>query len=136
MIAVAASSVFLTNMAFNLGLFLFPQLVCGFFLPSNRKLGIVWSSKGSSEEWTSDFDDYVGSFDSDELLFPKMLQDEEENPVSMSEIFSKKLTSPDYTACRTRQFSLGRDIIVTDYVGNMGFDEGKQTTTTNDKKVI
>ena len=67
---------------------------------------------GNEEEW-SDFDDYVGSSSSntgaDNIDFVKLLQE--------------KSRSRDLTACSTRQFSLGPDLILSNYVGNMGFDE-------------
>lgn len=35
----------------------------------------------------------------------------------------RRQTSVDYTAVSSRQLSLGKDLIVTNYVGDMGFDE-------------
>jgi hypothetical protein len=37
--------------------------------------------------------------------------------------FKNRATSIDLSACTSRQFSLGQDLILSDYVGNMGFDE-------------
>jgi len=63
-----------------------------------------------AEEW-SDFADYDNDFDDDKPLdFGKLLQD--------------RTKSLDYTAIQTRQFSLGKDLVVNGYVGSMGFDEG------------
>jgi hypothetical protein len=55
-------------------------------------------------EW-SDFDDFVG-----------------DETANLSSFFASR--PPDYSACSTRQFSLGTDLILSDFVGNMGFDEG------------
>ena len=71
------------------------------------------SSEESSSEWTSDFDDFIGSSNID---------DDEEDSLKISSIFKKRSTQ-DLTATQSRQFSLGPDIILSDYVGNMGFDE-------------
>ena len=65
------------------------------------------SSKLYESEWTSDFDDFVG---------------DDDDSMNMSSIF-KTLGSKDLTATQSRQFSLGRDLILSDFVGNMGFDE-------------
>jgi hypothetical protein len=37
--------------------------------------------------------------------------------------FKNRATSIDLSACTSRQFSLGQDLVLSDYVGNMGFDE-------------
>jgi len=63
---------------------------------------------GSDSEWTSDFDDY--------------LQDGESDAFKLSNIFKSRGVR-DLTGTQTRQFSLGKDLILTDFVGNMGFDE-------------
>jgi hypothetical protein len=114
-----------------------------------------------TEEWTSDFDDFVGSdsavfFDPNNIVADKsstsdsnsdnsdkllrqdsgnsldriiMDQDEVEKDDSLlAASFSKALqkqqqTVIDKSACRTRQFSLGADFILTNYVGSLGFDE-------------
>jgi hypothetical protein len=60
-------------------------------------------------EWTSDFDDFVGGGSA-----------EEETLVSS---FFKTRNSRDLSASSVRQFSLGEDFILSDFVGNMGFDE-------------
>jgi len=57
--------------------------------------------------WTSDFDDFVGDDDSYEF----------------SKLFSQRLAPSDLSACRTRQFSLGPDLVLDNFVGNLGFDE-------------
>lgn len=64
-------------------------------------------SKLYESEWTSDFDDFVGDDDDGMIL---------------SSIF-KSRGSKDLTATQSRQFSLGQDLILADFVGNMGFDE-------------
>lgn len=63
---------------------------------------------GKETEWTSDFDDFLQSGDDD--LF------------QLSSIF-KSRAPRDLTAIQTRLFSLGQDLILVDFVGNMGFDE-------------
>jgi serine/threonine protein kinase len=41
----------------------------------------------------------------------------------ISKLFRDRATSIDLSACQSRQFSLGQDLILSDYVGSMGFDE-------------
>lgn len=64
---------------------------------------------GEETEWTSDFDDFLQSGDRDDTF-------------QLSSIFKSRGTR-DLTAIQTRQFSLGQDLILADFVGNMGFDE-------------
>ena len=65
-------------------------------------------SNNDNTEWTSDFDDFIGGDDSsDSYDFSKLVQER----------------TVDYTACQTRQFSLGSDFVLSNYVGNMGFEE-------------
>jgi hypothetical protein len=71
------------------------------FFPSSQ----LFSS--DNNEWTSDFDDFVGNDD---------------DSMKISSIF-KTRGSKDLSATQSRQFSLGRDLILADFVGNMGFDE-------------
>jgi hypothetical protein len=61
----------------------------------------------AEEEWTSDFDDFVQG-DDDEF--------------KISSIF-KSRGMRDLSGIQTRLFSLGEDLILSDFVGNMGFDE-------------
>ena len=68
-----------------------------------------------STEWTSDFDDFV--------------DEDEESSMDFAQIFQKRAGPPDYTAIQTRQFSMGQDLILVDFVGNMGFDEGMYERT-------
>jgi hypothetical protein len=69
----------------------------------------------NSKEWKSDFDDYLG--DDGES---KSSEDDERFQFS-------SLVAPqqsfDLSACQSRLFSLGVDLILTDFVGNMGFDQ-------------
>lgn len=58
-------------------------------------------------EWTSDFDDFLS---------------DDEDTVKFSSIF-KGRGARDLTGTQTRQFLLGQDLILSDFVGNMGFDE-------------
>ena len=71
-----------------------------------------------SKEWTSDFEDFVGG---DEALD---YDDEPSSDMSnFSEFLSKNPKNRDLTAVQTRLFSLGQDLIVNDFIGNMGFEE-------------
>lgn len=63
-------------------------------------------------EWTSDFDDFM----------PGSGDNEDEDSQTLSTLFKKRGVR-DLTATQTRQFSLGQDLILADFVGNMGFDE-------------
>jgi hypothetical protein len=85
------------------------------FLSSGRTFSTVSrNSRGPSssqlfqaeEEWTSDFDDF--------------LQDDDD--LKISSIFKRRGTR-DLSAIQTRQFSLGEDLVLADFVGKMGFDE-------------
>jgi hypothetical protein len=62
---------------------------------------------GDENEWTSDFDDFQG---------------DDEDALKLSSIF-KSRGQRDLSAMQTRQFSLGEDLILSNFVGNMGFDE-------------
>lgn len=73
--------------------------------PSSSTL--VRNLAGEDSEWTSDFDDFFQNDD---------------DAVKISSIFKTRGTR-DLTAIQTRQFSLGKDLVLADYVGNMGFDE-------------
>ena len=63
---------------------------------------------GGGSEWTSDFDDFLEDGESDAFL--------------LSSVFKSRGVR-DLTGTHTRQFSLGQDLILSDFVGNMGFDE-------------
>ena len=67
------------------------------------------SLASSKEEWTSDFDGFVG-----------------DDNTSLSDFLAKSRggSNRDFTAVQTRLFSLGEDLIINDFIGNMGFDEG------------
>ena len=66
-----------------------------------------------SAQWESDFDDFRIDDDDDEdaQLFSSLMAAQ------------MKKSSRDLSACKVRQFSLGEDIALTDFVGSMGFDE-------------
>jgi len=69
------------------------------------------------EEWTSDFDDFIGDGGKD---------NGDDDNSSLSDFLSKSNSggaNRDLTAVQTRLFSLGEDLIINDYVGNMGFEE-------------
>lgn len=63
-------------------------------------------------DWESDFEDFAdtGSSAGDN------------NFLKLSDVFQAR-GAEDLSACRSRQFSLGRDFVLSDFVGNMGFDE-------------
>lgn len=73
----------------------------------NRVCTILDLADGETE-WTSDFDDFAKDAGSDSL--------------QLSSIF-KGRGARDLTGTQTRQFSLGQDLILVDFVGNMGFEE-------------
>jgi len=62
-----------------------------------------------NNDWTSDFDDFS--------------IDDADDSFEISKIFADRVTPADLSACQSRQFSLGQDLVLSDYVGNMGFDE-------------
>jgi hypothetical protein len=70
-----------------------------------RKLSLA----SSKDEWTSDFDGFVG-----------------DDNTSLSDFLaeSREGNNRDLTAVQTRLFSLGEDLIINDFIGDMGFDEG------------
>ena len=85
--------------------------------------------KMNDKEWTSDFDDFIGGGED-----PLQYEDDDDSDddettssstttSSLSDFLSKIGTNRDLTAVQTRLFSLGQDLIVNDYVGNMGFEE-------------
>jgi hypothetical protein len=65
------------------------------------------SSNNRESEWTSDFDDFIGD---------NSFQNE------LSSLFSQR-QALDRSGCRVRQFSLGADLVLSNYVGSLGFDE-------------
>jgi hypothetical protein len=62
-------------------------------------------------EWTSDFDDFIQGGG-----------DDDGDAMQISSIF-KARGKRDLSAIQTRQFYLGEDLVLADFVGNMGFDE-------------
>jgi serine/threonine protein kinase len=77
-------------------------------LPTRHGSTIVYNG------WTSDFDDFLIEDDND---------DESGDPFCISNILQKGTPNEDLSACQARQFSLGQDLVVTDFAGSMGFDE-------------
>ena len=67
------------------------------------------------EEW-SDFDGFIGGDNNSNEAAEK------DSTASVTSFF-KKRNSKDLSAASIRQFSLGQDFILVDFVGNMGFDE-------------
>jgi hypothetical protein len=49
--------------------------------------------------------------------------DSDQRQPDFAKLLQERTGAIDWTAIQTRQFSLGQDLILTDYVGNMGFDE-------------
>ena len=102
---------------------------CGFVVPpqhNTRFTGsltdhVVRFSKPSSE-WTSDFDDFYISDDDDDDGSQRRGAD---NGFLLSEFLPSlnKQNEQDLSGCKVRQFSLGQDVVLTDYAGSMGFDE-------------
>lgn len=110
-------------------------------MPSQRfvnrvpSLFTLWNAK----EWTSDFDDYdIGGdagytssnlnkssnndkFDTDTTT--NQDDDDNDSTLDLTNLLLRRRTM-DYSATQSRLFSLGPDMIITDYVGSMGFDEG------------
>jgi len=88
---------------------------------------------GEIEEW-NDFED-LGLIGDDNTAPKKeftlgdddIVQEGDEQPAASADLFAQLLQersgAVDWTAIQTRQFSLGSDIVLSDYVGNMGFDE-------------
>ena len=79
----------------------------------------------SESEWTSDFDDFIGGNRDEPLDYDDDDDDEPKSKTSSTSLsdFLAKSASRDLTGVTTRLFSLGQDLIVNDYVGNMGFEE-------------
>ena len=63
------------------------------------------------QEWTGDFDEFVG--DDGGLEFAQLF----------AETAAAVVQVEDRSGCRSRQLSLGEDIVLSDFIGNMGFDE-------------
>jgi hypothetical protein len=62
-----------------------------------------------SAEWSDFGDSFIGRGDSDDTDFSKLLQE--------------RTGSIDLTGIQTRQFSLGSDFILSNFVGEAGFEE-------------
>lgn len=84
------------------------------FASSTSKCSQLHDIKNNNE-WTSDFDDYVGG-DSE-----SQSKDDDERFRFVNLVAPQQ--SMDLSACQSRLFSLGVDLILTDFVGNMGFDQ-------------
>jgi hypothetical protein len=80
---------------------------------------LVHGSTDPNSEW-SDFDDLGYSSSETEFSSSSSLSQEQ---ISSFQQQLQERSKTDLTAIRTRQFRLGRDLILSDYVGNMGFDE-------------
>jgi hypothetical protein len=110
------------------------------------------SNNDGNNGWTSDFDDFVIDDDDDDedkkiaKLFNDRVTAGDDDPVIFADddrvaskddqvddavddggisksLKDRRPTTIDLSACTSRQFSLGQDLILADYVGNMGFDE-------------
>jgi len=122
-----------------------------------------------NEEWTSDFDGWIGgdvaeepvsqksssppadempSFEIDEEKAKAKEKEVDEDGIALTQLFEeqrqKKETIVDRTGIRARQFSLGEDLVLADYVGNLGFDEvtdweyyyPSEDSDSDDRKVV
>ncbi|VEU40927.1 unnamed protein product [Pseudo-nitzschia multistriata] len=91
------------------------SFVCQPKILRNPSNSIALKSFKENNDWTSDFDGFVG--------------DGGDNIETDSDNFSDFLTAGngnsnlDITGVQTRLFSLGEDLIINDFVGNMGFEE-------------
>jgi len=122
-------------MAFKRGFFLF--YLCTPCEPLFVPLRNIRRSPSSSnlislslkEEWTSDFDDFIGDGggNNDDENENDIYDDDDDdnNNSSLSDFLSKSNRggNRDLSAVKTRLFSLGEDLILNDYIGNMGFEE-------------
>ena len=117
----------------------FKQLRQAWYSDVHRGCSVLLASPFQEEEWTSDFDGFIGGDGGGE----------DDDTVSLSEFLSKRSSGGDnnnnekddddkkkeaekrednyryrdLTAVQTRMFSLGKDLIINDYIGNMGFEE-------------
>jgi hypothetical protein len=90
---------------------------------TDRRSSSYWNSRtrlssnpnDSDEEW-SDFDGFIGGGGGTNT------DDFTETWTDFS-AFQDKMKMTDLSACQSRQFSLGTDLVLTDFVGSMGFDE-------------
>jgi hypothetical protein len=94
---------------------------------SHNLLSLKGKGDGVDEEW-SDFDGFVGGGggggnESLESKSNKRTDNDNFDSVDFLQLFQERSGSIDLTSCQTRQFSLGQDLVLSDYVGNMGFDE-------------
>lgn len=76
----------------------------------------------------NDFDDFIGdSFDINQSFAPSTKEVPEDNtPVlddQPTEVVPLPQLVPDRSACRTRRFSLGREVVLDRYLGTLGFQE-------------
>lgn len=78
------------------------------FMPSSS---VTKRPSLAASEWKSDFDDFVDSDDEDSTFFSEDL------------FTAQAKTIEDLSGCQSRQFSLGEDLILSDFAGSMGFDE-------------
>jgi len=95
----------------------------------------VWSSgsdNGNGPVEYDDFDDFIGDNFASEKSFtpPPSISEEKENdrlPILDSnrptEVVPLPQLVPDRSACRTRRFSLGAEVVLDRYLGTLGFQE-------------
>jgi hypothetical protein len=79
------------------------------------------ASKNDKPPVPSRVDDPV-IFGDDDRVTSGADDDDEDDTFDITK-FKNRATSIDLSACTSRQFSLGQDLVLSDYVGNMGFDE-------------
>lgn len=77
--------------------------------------------RAEETEWTSDFDDYIpaskGGADD-----PESSSSSSSAAPTIGSIFQSR-KARDWSGVETRQFSLGEDLVLANFVGKMGFDE-------------
>lgn len=82
-------------------------------------LGYIVGDESSPITSTRKEDDNSKYIPSEDDIVP----DGDSQLTNFAQLFQERSGSIDWTAIQTRQFSLGRDLLLTEYVGNMGFDE-------------
>jgi len=120
--------------------------VCHGFIPSPHSFRLTRMTYSESKSWSSgndsengpveydDFDDFIGdSFDSEKRYTPSpsISEERKENdgvPVwesnrSTDVVVPLPQLVPDRSACRTRRFSLGAEVVLDRYLGTLGFQE-------------
>lgn len=88
-------------------IYTFLECVTYSFVPKLTAMRCPLTGQLYESEWKGDFDDFVG---------------DEDDSYDVAKLFQQRFVS-DRSAIRTRLFSLGKDLVLSDFVGNLGFDE-------------